>query len=189
MQQSHVVLRPLGGFDLLPATVPCRMFGGQPISLPAIKCSGCTGLRMNFLSKRISRYGKECFAAHCDRQSIIRGISGAEFDVSQIVSRTAGFGLLARCCSRVEEGRGGGRLPVTMAGAFAGGRLSPACRGPVSPPRSSNRTCRFPASGFTRRKVKSIFPVSPHLLLLASSGCSGHHSGIAVSPPGADVQI
>jgi hypothetical protein len=26
-------------------------------------------------------------------------------------------------------------------------RLSPACRGPVSPPRSSNRTCRFPASG------------------------------------------
>ncbi len=26
-------------------------------------------------------------------------------------------------------------------------RLSPACRGPVSPPRSSNRTCGFPASG------------------------------------------
>ncbi len=26
-------------------------------------------------------------------------------------------------------------------------RLSPTCRGPVSPPRSSNRTCGFPASG------------------------------------------
>ena len=26
-------------------------------------------------------------------------------------------------------------------------RLSPACRGLVSPPRSSNRTCRFPVSG------------------------------------------
>ncbi len=36
-------------------------------------------------------------------------------------------------------------------------RLSPACRGPVSPPRSSNRTCRFPASGsptgFTARRT------------------------------------
>ncbi len=34
------------------------------------------------------------------------------------------------------------RLP-----ALSRRRLSPACRSPVSPPRSSNRTCRFPASG------------------------------------------
>lgn len=54
MQQSHVVLRPLSEFDLLPVTVPFRMLGGQPILLPAIKCSERAGLSMKFLSKRIS---------------------------------------------------------------------------------------------------------------------------------------
>ena len=47
---------------------------------------------------------------------------------------------------RVEEGRGGGRLPVAVGGPF--GALPQAHPGSVSPPRSSNRTCGFPASGF-----------------------------------------
>ncbi len=36
----------------------------------------------------------------------------------------------------------------------------------VSPPHSSNRTCRFPASGFAPRKAKRTYPASPPRLLL-----------------------
>jgi len=54
MQLSHVVLGLYQWFDLLPATVPFRVFGGQTISLLAIKCLERAGLRMKFLSKRNS---------------------------------------------------------------------------------------------------------------------------------------
>ncbi len=68
--------------------------------------------------------------------------------------------------SRVEEGRGGGRLPVAMAGAFAAAPQSglpwPRFPFPLIEP-----DVRFPASGIARRKVKSIFPVSPLLPLVA----------------------
>ena len=62
-------------------------------------------------------------------------------------------------------------------------RLIPACRGPVSPPRSSNRTCGFPASGsptgFTaRHTVDGHFRLvcrddSPHELPRITRGRGG----------------
>ena len=95
--------------------------------------------------------------------------------------------LAAVCRSRVEEGRGGGRLPVEMVGAFAAAPQSgwpwPRFPSPLIEP-----DCRFPVSGFARRKVKSIFPVSPLLLLLANKRSSSHASGTSGLPPGADSQ-
>ncbi len=58
----------------------------------------------------------------------------------------------------------------------------------VSPPGSSNRTCRFPAFGFARGKVKNSFPASPLLLLLARLGNQGHVAGTTALPPTADIR-
>ena len=52
------------------------------------------------------------------------------------------------CTSRVESRRGAVAVGFRWRWpALSRRRLNPACRGSVSPPRSSNRTCRFPASG------------------------------------------
>ena len=58
----------------------------------------------------------------------------------------------------------------------------------VSPPRSSIRTCGFPASGLAHRKVKSIFPVSPHLLLLANKRSSDHLRATSAYAPTDDIR-
>ncbi len=73
-----------------------------------------------------------------------------------------------------------------MAGAFAAAPHSglPWLRFP-SP--LIERDVRFSASGFAPRKVKSIFPVSPLLLLLARNGSSDHLRTMSAYPPTLDV--
>ncbi len=57
----------------------------------------------------------------------------------------------------------------------------------VSSPRSSNRTCGFPACGFARGKVKNSFPASTPFLLLANNGLSDHVADTSALPPTADL--
>ena len=76
----------------------------------------------------------------------------------QAAARLVGPGSDRNHAHPRHPGRGRHRIVESRRGAVAVGfrwrwpalsrrRLSPACRDPVSPPRSSNRTCRFPASG------------------------------------------
>ena len=70
-------------------------------------------------------------------------------------SRPAPFHGARVIRSRVENRRSSFSLPVAVDRAFAPSRLSPVWLGSISCSRSSNRTCRFPASGSRKRFTHS----------------------------------
>ncbi len=59
---------------------------------------------------------------------------------------------------------------------------------PGFPPGSSKRTCGFPTFGSARGTVKTSFPTSPPLLLLARRPSSDQVAGTTALPPKADLR-
>ena len=76
--------------------------------------------------------------------------------------------LLVKMASRVENRRSNCSLPVDNSTWLSPRHLSPVWLGPVSCPRSSNRTSRFPASGSRKR--------------LTLSPTEGSRSGVVTGP-------